>query len=186
MKSMQKGISLFFASLLMLSSTAVYADGLPNMGIDNNGNVDAVWSDPDPTNGMTHVQAARYDFATGNWTTPVTLSSSSISSTTPELAVAPSGFHAGDAVAIWIGENGSLSTLYGAMKPNGGSWTSPAQISSNSENLGFDYQVTVNNLGNAVAIWSSTDSNGNQYIRAATTHVNTSNSWSSPVTVSGP
>jgi hypothetical protein len=184
---MKKTNSFFFflSIVTVIVSSSISADSGGHVVFDNNGNGVAVWEDP--VSGGTQVQAATYSFSNDSWSSPATLSSSGVASSQPQIAMAVGGFYIGDAVAIWSGFNSThgVDSIYAAMKPNGQSWTSPGQVSSNTENVS-EYEIRINNAGNIVALWTSSDANGNQYVRSASAQSSSSNSWNSPITVSGP
>lgn len=176
--------SFIFLSVLLFSTA--YSDDTPNVGFDNAGNGAAVWVHP-VTGGNSLIKASVFSFLGNSWTTPVTISSTGIASSAPFIAVATTGFFIGHAVAIWSGENTSagVTSLYAAIHSNGGSWTSPVQVSTNSENVSGNYEARINSAGNVVAIWESADSSGNELIRSSNAQSPT-NTWKTPITVGGP
>lgn len=115
-----------------LSST-MNASSDPYVGIDSNGNAEAVWIE----NGFLTSSSLPYG---GSWTSSTAISNSGASE--PSLAVDLNG----NATAIWL----EGTSLLANTKLSGGSWGTAATLSSSNAaapNLAIDSN------GNAVAVW---------------------------------
>lgn len=176
-------------SVLSLLSGAAFAHDSPSMAVDSNGNTVIVW-ETSTFNGSI-VLAQTVDSA-GNWGALTTISSTSgpraDTGGLPVVAIVEDGSDA-RAVAIWNENDGNIVYLVGAMLPSiSGSWTANTPISGNSESLSSQYLISVETgIGFdpiAKTTYVSFDQFGNSYVRYADAFVNSSNSWSTPVTVS--
>lgn len=162
----------------LLKSSPTWASSLPVFGIDSSGNAVSVWNSGEGSS--TLVMASTLPFGQ-NWSTPITISTETTWAFNPVLAVNESG----DAVAIWtsVDTTTSTSSLYGAMLPSGGSWSSPVQITRTDETPTSYYKLSMNTTGDIVATWASylnADPNTN-IIRSATAIFG--GTWSAPIQV---
>lgn len=117
-----------------ISSTGVNSSN-PRVGMDENGNVVAVWIEND-------VVVSKTKLLGGSWSTATTLSSTG--STDPQLVVDPTS---GDATAIWE-DSGAIKTK---SKPFGSAWgstTTLALTGSSSPQIAID-----SSTGDVVAVW---------------------------------
>ena len=105
----------------------------PQVGLDNNGNVVAVWVE----NGFVISKTLPVN---GSWSSPTTLSGSGAS--IPQLVVDGNG----NANAIWI-ENGVVNV---ASKALNGSWSAATALSSSGAS---SPQIALDTNGNVVAVW---------------------------------
>ncbi|MFZ4772874.1 MAG: hypothetical protein ACOYK9_02655 [Chlamydiia bacterium] len=118
----------------------------PQAGIDNEGRAVAVWNSPS-TITLSQIKTAHYD---GNsWTEESTLSS--VGGWGPRLAVCRT---TGKAVATWIFNEGSVSSIQAALFYNG-SWTSPVNIVTAALGDISGPVVAINDDGNTVVGWRS-------------------------------
>lgn len=105
---------------------------------------------------------------TFNWTAPLTLSTSSINSYDPQIAIDPNG----NIIAVWV-ENG---VIYSNFKLVSGNWDTPVSISSVGVNSSYP-NIVVDSSGTATAIWIE-----NTIVKSSTKPL--SGSWSSISTLS--
>jgi hypothetical protein len=82
------------------------------------------------------------------WLSPVDLSAAGQSADLPQGAVDSQG----DAVALWRRSNGTNTIVQGAIRPAGGSWQTPDDLSTAGEDASQPH-VAVDPLGDAVAVW---------------------------------
>lgn len=180
MKTFQNRSKLIALLIILLSWSNVFAYSWSEeqkIGIDAAGNVVALWQTVDSVSGNFVIQAAYLSFG-GTWSAPTTLSSSSIESYSPLLAVNSRG----DAVALWfIDDLSGNVAIQSSMLPFGGSWSTPAQISLVPQIITQNSDLRMNDNGNIVATWSVlVDSES--VIRVATATMG--GTWSDPVTIS--
>jgi hypothetical protein len=86
------------------------------------------------------------------WLQPQALSASGQSAESPQVAVDP----AGDALAVWSRSNGSNTIVQSAVRPAGGAWQAPVDLSAVAQNA-RDPQLAVDPAGEAIAVWSRYD-----------------------------
>lgn len=190
---MIKSYAFSLLSFFFLIQHAYAADSQRQVTFSN-GDAVAVWEEP-TMSGITLIQAAFYNATTDTWDSVQTISDTNVNSYTPEIG----GNDDGDAVVIWTGDNltDNVQSLYGAMRPLGGSWTTPVKISGIVSTVeegvfsGYSVQL-INNSPNTTSnnakigvLWNSTDAVGNLYIRAAVANIS-ANTWGPQVTVGGP
>lgn len=123
-------------------------DQKPYNFINPNGDAVVVWQGQ-ASGPTTVIRAATYKATTNTWTTPVILDSGDDIQEVPRCSMDA----AGNAVAVWIIDNGS-SGLAKAAYFNGTSWE-PAIILgvSDQESNSSDADVVMDLAGNATAIW---------------------------------
>ena len=114
------------------------------------------------------------------WSTPADLSASGYSASDPQVTVDGSG----RATAVWQGSDGSNAIVQASTSLNGGTWSTPANLSAAGEDA-FDPQVTVDGSGLATAVWFRWDSANSIYIVQASTSRN-GGTWSTPADLSDP
>jgi len=155
----------------------------PRGAINRTANVAAlVWT----TEQSTYRSVMVSIFSAGSWSAAVTLSAVGEDAIHPIVAVDALG----NAIVIWSSFNSvqGVEALNATWLPFGGSWTTPTQISSSSENViiisaSLDvapYQLFINDAGVAVAGWISEIGN-DLLIRTSTFSLGT---WSTPVSLS--
>lgn len=115
-------------------STALADTSDPQVVIDSNGNVTAVWVE----NGMIQVC---YKTSGGSWSVPATLSTLFATASNPKLGIDSSG----NVTALWI-ENTQIKSA----QLIGGLWSVGILISSTGA---LDPSLAVDANGNAVAVW---------------------------------
>ncbi|HMI98544.1 MAG TPA: PASTA domain-containing protein [Gaiellaceae bacterium] len=120
--------------------------GGPQVALDAGGNAVVVWVRSD---GSSPSVQATVRPAGGTWATPQDLSAAGLHAYAPDLGVNA----AGDAVVVWESsdsQNGSRAVVQGAVRPAGGMWSPPEDISVGDSS---DPQVALDSAGNAIAAW---------------------------------
>jgi hypothetical protein len=117
----------------------------PQVAVDGQGNAVAVWPGFDGTSQI--VQAAARP-AGGVWQAPVNLSAAGQNAGNPQVAVDARG----DAVAVWTSSNGTNDIVQAAVRPAGGAWQAPADLSPAGQDARSP-RVAMDARGNAVAVW---------------------------------
>lgn len=151
-------------------STSGLADD-PIVAADSQGDMTAVWLDSD---GVHASVLASVRPAGGAWPPPVELSSIDRTADEPAVAVDPQG----DATAVWVREDATSGTLQAAMRPAGGTWQSPVDISSAPDLE--DPEVAVDSQGDAIVVWDT--DNGTNTVQAAVRPAG--GAWQTPVDLS--
>lgn len=163
----------------LLGTIGAFAANTPRVQMDN-GNAVAIWMAADPLLGN-YIQANT--FIAGTWgATAATLSDPNMVTSTPVLAVRSSAPNDISAVVVFtaINEVYSIYSLYGIMYPSvGDGWQDVYQISSNTEDVGSDYTVHLDESGNIVTVYTATDD-----IRSATATMGTTNTWTTGEVIS--
>jgi len=128
----------------------------PQLAVDPAGNVTAIWGNFDA------IESAAKAAGASAWGEPATLSEQWTGA--PKLAVNASG----EVVAAWIlALSNSERRIQGDVKPIGGPWAAPTNISEIEEVLGRP-DIGIGPEGEAAAIWSTAGgSNANPVIQAA-------------------
>jgi PKD domain len=161
-----------------LSETSQSAFG-PQVTIDPRGDTTAIWDLADPTSHSNVVQASVRQ-AGGSWQTPIDIS---VGFTThfpadPQVAADPQG----DTTAIWDLQNGTTSPfiVQAATRPAGGTWQTPADLSTGSQASSFP-ELAVDPKGDTTAVWDLYDGTSHTVqtaLRAA------GGTWQTPVDIS--
>jgi PKD domain len=151
-------------------STSGLADD-PIVAADSQGDMTAVWLGSD---GVHASVLAAVRPAGGAWPPPVELSSIDRNADDPAVAVDPQG----DATAVWVREDATGGTLQAAMRPAGGTWQSPVDVSSAPDLE--DPEVAVDSQGDAIAVWDI--DNGTNTVQAAVRPAG--GAWQAPVDLS--
>jgi hypothetical protein len=136
-----------------LSAPGGDAEG-PQVAFDPAGNAVAVWERFNGTNFI--IQAAERP-AGGGWSLPQDVSAPGQETANPQIALDP----AGNAVAVWESNEGANVGVQTAVRPPGGAWSAPQNLSAPGEDA-REPEVAFDGLGNATAIW--TGSNGAHYV----------------------
>jgi hypothetical protein len=145
--------------------------GSPAVAIGPGGNAVAMWDSFRSGQGVLIKASARP--AHGSWGPIVTLSpvSNSNSSTSPKIGMDSNG----NAVAIWLLDTGTSTSIQTAYLPVGGSWTTPVAISTPGVTARRP-TLAVNALGDAIAGWET--ASGQVMVAERK-----SGSWGAPVSV---
>jgi len=118
--------------------------------------------------------------AAASWLPPTDISSANeLIDGRPKVAVDP----AGNAVAIWERHVGGKQVIEASERPAAGEWSTPERISSANEE-GHESQVTIDNAGNAYAVWAERGTSVTSVIRAAVRPLG--GEWSVPENLSPP
>ncbi len=172
-RNVTQGATLAFGELFWTPTSDLSAAPedtyVPQLGVDQNGNAVAVWSN------VTYqtIQAATLPFGSALWSPFTTISGTQAG--TPEVAVNAAGY----AIAVWARDNSGLFEIESATLPFGGSWSSPLSVSSGA--LNFEPIVAIDHAGNATALWSN--STGSDIFAQAATLAFGATSWSSTTTL---
>lgn len=156
-----------------------YGDGSAQVAVDGEGNAVAVWQQRTGI-GDSHLVQSAVRPAHGAWSEPVDLSTASAGDRLPAVAVDA----AGNAFAVWQRaqrfENYQAFAAEGAMRPAGGVWQAPEDLSA-AHQPGAAPQIAVNARGDAAAVWSRFD--GNRLIAQGTVRP-VGGTWQAPVDIS--
>lgn len=118
--------------------------------IDGAGNAVVVWPAVDPTN-ETVMEASRP--AGGSFTAAQALSDASQpAGTDPHVAMSDTG----TAVAVWSHSNGAHTLIQASVKPPGGTFSLPKNLSDPAQNATAPH-VAVNDAGAAAVVWTRND-----------------------------
>ncbi|MFT3866295.1 MAG: PKD domain-containing protein [Solirubrobacterales bacterium] len=131
-----------------LSASGVDASELA-VALDQAGDAVVAW---DQYDGSTYVAEAASRAAGGSWQSPVDLSTAGGIAYGPRVALDPGG----DAVAVWSRDDGGSEKAQAAIRPAGGSWGAPVDLSA-ADGVAPDPQVAVDSEGDATAVWQATD-----------------------------
>jgi len=127
-------------------STAAQRASDAQVAVDGQDNAVAVWQRGSAA-GVVVQSAARP--AGGSWQAPATLSAAArLNRSRPQVAVDPRG----NAIAVWERHDAAKFVVQAAVRPAGGTWQSPANLSAPCRDA-FDPQVAVDPQGNAIAVW---------------------------------
>jgi hypothetical protein len=146
----------------------------PQIGSDGAGNVVAVWRE---LAGETASIRAATRSAGGEWSSSTRISVAAAATEAPELAVD----RLGNAVAVWHRSNGRDSVVQAAVRPAGGPWGAPQDVSPPGEPA-FNADVAVE-AGRATVVWAAMR-NLRSVVRSSTRAI--SGTWSPPETASDP
>jgi hypothetical protein len=121
----------------------------PQVAEDASGNSLFVWTRSDGTN--TRIQA-RMRAPDGTLAATQTISDPGQDASGPQVAFDPSG----NAIAVWDRSDGSKTRVQAAFQPAGGSFGTPQTLSAAGQNA-TNPQISIDQSGNAVAIWERSD-----------------------------
>jgi len=152
------------------------ADARPQVTTDGGGNWVAVWRSSDDLGGSIgtdgDILVARSTDNGASWTAPAALNTNAATDSALDQSPQVTTDGGGNWVAVWCSNEdlfdpnlgGSIGTDYDILvarsTDNGASWTDPAALNTNAAtDSGYDGfpQVTTDNGGNWVAVWSSTE-----------------------------
>ena len=151
----------------------------PEIGVDGQGDVVAVWIQSDGADALVHTSSRP---AGGVWSTPVPLSEPGRDAEAARVAVNARG----DAVAVWFTRlDGTKTRVESAFRPAGGDWSGPLTVSDPDE-YSSDARVAIDSRGNAVVVWTHyiPDNASTEWIETASR--SRGGSWSAPVALSEP
>lgn len=154
-----------------------YVTGLQTK-MDVSGNVVAVWQD-DLNIGGYELRASVLPLG-GSWSTPVTISpGGGTNASIPRIAINSSG----NAIVIWTDYNPNVgyTSLYAVTLTGLTTWSSPAQVSEDTEHVYQDYFVKLSDNDDVVVTWDSFSFvTFEASIRA---QASTFGTWNTPVTI---
>lgn len=133
----------------------------PEIAIDGNGNVIAVWHQYD--NVRFNVWTNRFE--SGTWGVAALLESDNNDAVYPHLAMTAGG----NAMAIWVQSDGARSNAAGRYYDAGtGTWQAAASLENGSGDV-MSPRVAIDTDGNALAVWYQSDGSvldvmSNQYV----------------------
>ncbi len=120
------------------------------LAIDRAGTAVGVWVRAGPTADNPVVQASIRP-AGGAWATPAALGGPYHDASDWQVQLDP----AGNAVAAWVGDDGSGQTVYTSHRPVGGTWSPAAVLAPPTGGLEIrNLRLRVDAAGNAVAVWN--------------------------------
>jgi hypothetical protein len=146
-----------------------------DVAIDAQGAATAIWSQFNGTNDL--VQSATRAPGTG-WQAPVDVSVAGQNASSPQIAVDPTG----NSVAVWErGDPTSSAIVQGATRVPGEGWRTPVDLSVARPNSNsYAPHVAVGAQGNAVTVWTHSDTTGNTTVQSAT-RTAAAGAWRAPV-----
>lgn len=130
-------------------SAAGQAAANPDVAIDRDGNVLAVW---DRFDGATSRVEATFRPAGGAFATAVPISDAGRTAWFPQVAFDPQG----NALAVWTRSDGAFFRIQAALRPAGGNFGAAQTISPAGESASFP-QVAFDGAGNALVAWVAPD-----------------------------
>jgi Ca2+-binding RTX toxin-like protein len=155
-------------------SPAGASGSAPRIASDGAGNIAVVWRESD---GDTSSIRAAFRPANGVWQPSQRISAPAPETESPKVAMDSLG----NTVAVWHRSSGHDSVVQAAIRPAGGTWSEPQDLSSTAE-VAFDADVAAR-AGRVTAVWT--------VLRERQTIVESSSrmvvgSWAQAETVSGP
>jgi hypothetical protein len=121
----------------------------PQVVVDPSGNVIAVWTRSDGTD--LRIQAATRT-PSGAWSSPVNISDSGSSASSPAIAVDSSG----NALAVWTRVFGAVGRIQASYRPAGGSFGASVNVSDGGGDASAP-TVSMDSTGRAVIAWARFD-----------------------------
>jgi hypothetical protein len=134
-----------------LIDTAAGAAHEPQIAIDPNGNVIAVWIQQDGTAFSIH--ANRYDAAGAGWGTASLIETATGEAYDPQIAIDRSG----NAIAVWRQFDGTRFNIHANRYAAGTGWVEASLIET-GDGGAYGPQIAFDPNGNAIAVWYQFDS----------------------------
>jgi dipeptidyl aminopeptidase/acylaminoacyl peptidase len=136
----------------------------PQVAFDSDGNAMAVWKQNDGS--ADSIYANRYTPG-GNWGTATLIETGTGNAYKPQIAIDPDG----NAIAVWIQNDGSHNSIYANRYIPGGNWGTETQIETGT-GTAHDPQIAIDTDGNAMVVWYQYDGSyqsiyANRYTPAA-------------------
>lgn len=131
----------------------------PQLDTDGSGNVIAVWYQHDGT--RNNIMTNRYDASTNTWGTAELLETEDTgAANATQISVNASG----DAIAVWVQDDGNDDSIMANIYTAGSGWSGAAFIESNANDAGQP-SIHLDANGQATAVWRQNDgSNNNIYV----------------------
>ncbi|HEU5064498.1 MAG TPA: calcium-binding protein [Gaiellaceae bacterium] len=155
-------------------SRAGVSGSTPRIASDGSGNIVAVWREVD---GDTSAIGAAFRPAGGAWSSPRRISEPAPATESPKLAMDALG----NAVAVWQRSTGHDSVVQAAVRPAGGDWSDPQNLSATGE-VAFNVDVAIR-AGRATAVWMALDDRRTG-IKTSSRAID--GAWAPQETISGP
>ena len=183
------GRTAFFAALLVLVAFPMSAAGelqpndiskagvsgsSPRIASDGSGNVVAVWRQLD---GDTAAIGAAFRPAGGAWSSAERISEPAAATESPKLAMDALG----NAVAVWQRSTGHDSVVQAAVRPAGGDWSEPENLSAPGETA-FNAEVAIR-AGRATVVWTA---QSDRHTAIETSSRAIDGAWAPAQVISGP
>ena len=146
----------------------------PRITSDGSGNVVAIWR---AAEGDTSAIRAASRSEGGSWSSPRRISTPAAGTESPRLAMD----RLGNALAVWQRSTGRDSVVQAAIRPDGGTWSEPQNLSGPDE-VAFNADVAAR-AGRLTAVWTVLRDR-RTVIEASSRTVD--GSWSAAQTISGP
>ena len=160
-------------------STSGQSNSNPRVAVNGEGEADVVWESYNE--GVYSIQTVAGSIGHDTWGEPVALSLPGQVTANPEVADDAEG----EAVAVWEQGGDELTpyTVQGAVRPAGGQWGAPVDLSAAGSAADFP-NVGVDAQGDAVAVWEIRESNAGYSQSAVWTAA--TGVWQAPVDLSTP
>jgi hypothetical protein len=154
----------------------------PDVAIDVQGNLTAIWREDDGVSEEGIVEAATRP-AGGEWSEPVGLSDDSLVAVSPQLAVDPDG----NVTAAWVLNTASRDDgiVQSKTRPADGAWSAEAVDVSGENGLASVPRIAVDAEGDATAVWQQQDiAAPSGFRRFVQTAERVDGTWSEPLSLS--
>jgi hypothetical protein len=149
---------------------------LPQLAIDGNNNVIAVWQRSDGT--KTIIQSSTSADSGSSWSAPVNLSAAGQNAALPQLAIDGNN----NVIAVWQRSDGTNTIIQSSTSADSGStWSAPADISDAGGNA-VNPQLAIDGNNNVIAVWRRFDGT-NTRIQSSTS-ADSGSTWSTPLDLS--
>jgi hypothetical protein len=149
---------------------------VPQAAMDARGDTTAVWMHFD---GSHYVVESAYRPEGGEWETPTLVSQPGEEGGNPHVALDAKG----DAVVVWRGDDEGDEFVRASYRPQGGSWSSPANVSNPGEHV-ESLRDAVDPAGNAIVAWSGDMGKVGEYGIAHAAFKPVGGDWEAPVELS--
>jgi RTX calcium-binding nonapeptide repeat (4 copies) len=146
----------------------------PRIASDGSGNIVAVWRELD---GDRSTVGAAFRPAGGTWSSAQRISEPAPATESPKLAMDALG----NAVAVWQRSTGHDSIVQAAVRPAGGDWSDPQNLSAPSE-VAFNADIAIR-AGRATAVWMAL---GDRHTAIETSSRAIDGAWAPAHPISGP
>jgi hypothetical protein len=155
-----------------VSNTNENASAAP-IAMDPDGGATAVWTSENGVGVVT--EASERPKGATAWSPPVELSSADAGASNAHVVLTPQGA----SIAVWQHGSGTGATIQAAVRPAGGQWHAPVDISApRSESP----QLAIDSQGNATAVWDR--SNGTNTVVQASQLPAGATAWQAPQNLS--
>ena len=126
----------------------------PAVALDSEGDTLAVWTGWDGSVGGHYLIRSVIKPAGGVWQPSVSVSEDGQNADAPQLAFDPQG----NATAVWERSDGSNEIVQAALRPAGGAWQPPVDVSQKGKTA-HKPQLALDAAGDALAVWERFDGN---------------------------